>query len=126
MERVHGIGGFFFRARDPKALAVWYDRHLGVKLTPTDYGLEPWRQQAGPTVFEPFSEETTYFGRREQMWMINFRVRDLVAMVAQLRAAGIEVEVDPEEYPNGWFARLNDPEGNPIQLWQPGGSDTLE
>jgi predicted enzyme related to lactoylglutathione lyase len=53
------------------------------------------------------------------MWMINFRVRDLAAMVKQLREADIKVEVDPEEYPNGWFARLEDPEGNPIQLWQP-------
>jgi len=119
MERVQGIGGFFFRARDTKALAKWYSDHLGVKLTPTDYGQEPWRQEAGPTVFEPFSADTTYFGRKEQMWMINFRVSDLNAMVAQLRKAGIDVEVDTEKYPNGWFARLTDPEGNPIQLWQP-------
>jgi glyoxylase I family protein len=119
MERVHGIGGFFFRARNTKALAKWYSDHLGVTLTPTDYDQEPWKQEAGPTVFEPFSADTTYFGPKEQMWMINFRVRDLNAMVAQLRKAGIDVEVEPEKYPNGWFARLTDPEGNPIQLWQP-------
>lgn len=119
MERVQGIGGFFFRARDTKALAKWYSDHLGVALTPTGYDQEPWRQDAGPTVFEPFPADTDYFGRREQMWMINFRVRDLVAMIGQLRKAGIDVDVDPEKYPNGWFARLADPEGNPIQLWQP-------
>ena len=67
--------------------------------------------------FVPFKHDTTYFAADKQ-WMINFRVRDLKAMVAQLQAAGIAVEVDPEHYPNGWFASLKDPEGNSIQLWQ--------
>lgn len=124
MERVHGIGGFFFRAQDPKGLAQWYAAHLGIQMTPSDYQQVPWRQHAGTTVFEPFQYDTQYFGRPEQMWMINFRVRDLAAMVAQLRGAGIEVDVDPDSYPNGLFARLQDPEGNPIQLWQPAGCDT--
>ncbi|MGA7622652.1 MAG: VOC family protein, partial [Candidatus Acidiferrales bacterium] len=79
----------------------------------------PWLQEAGPTVFAPFSETTDYFGDASKTWMINFRVRDLNAMVTQLRDAGISVEVDSERYPNGRFARLNDPEGNPIQLWEP-------
>jgi predicted enzyme related to lactoylglutathione lyase len=125
MERVHGIGGFFFRARAPKDLARWYSEHLGVTLTPSDYDHDAWVQQAGPTVFEPFPADTDYFGRPEQQWMLNFRVRDLKAMVAQLHKAGIEVEIDHETYPNGWFARLKDPEGNPIQLWQPGGRSAL-
>jgi len=125
VERVHGIGGFFFRAREPKALAAWYAAHLGVDLTPPDYDRPSWKQQAGPTVFEPFVADTKYFGRPEQAWMINFRVRDLAAMVAQLRAAGIDVEVEPEPFPNGHFARLTDPEGNPIQLWQPAGIEAL-
>jgi predicted enzyme related to lactoylglutathione lyase len=119
MEKVEGIGGLFFRARDPAALGRWYEQHLGVKLTPTSYGEAPWRQEAGPTVFAPFPAETKYFGGAEQMWMVNFRVGDLDAIVAQLRASGIDVEVDPERYPNGRFARLSDPEGNPIELWQP-------
>ncbi len=119
MERVTGIGGLFFRANAPKDIAQWYQDHLGVTLTPTDYGSEPWLQEAGPTVFQPFPGDTTYFGRAEQMWMVNFRVRDLAAMVAQLEAAGIAVEVDPELYPNGRFATVYDPEGNPIQLWEP-------
>jgi predicted enzyme related to lactoylglutathione lyase len=119
MERVQGIGGLFFRAQDPKALSAWYSRHLGIDVTPMSYEQQPWQQQAGPTVFAPFPANSDYFGRREQSWMVNFRVGDLDAMVAQLRAAGIAVEVDAEKYPNGRFARLQDPEGNPIQLWQP-------
>ena len=118
MERVTGIGGFFFRARDPKALAEWYERHLGVTRTPRTYEQEPWQQEAGFTVFAPFSANTKYFGDPAQQWMINFRVRNLDTMVAQLRRAAIEVEVDPQSYPNGRFARLKDPEGNPIQLWE--------
>ena len=119
MEKVTGIGGFFFRATDPKALAEWYERHLGVTRTPDSYEKEPWRQEAGMTVLAPFAASTRYFGDSTKMWMINFRVRDLDAMVAQLRRADIDVSVDPEKYPNGRFARLKDPEGNPIQLWQP-------
>ena len=119
MEKVHGIGGFFFRARDPKMLAAWYAAHLGVQPVPEDYDHQPWKQQAGWTAFAPFPASTQYFGRPEQQWMINFRVLHLAAMVKQLRDSGIEVEVDPETYPNGTFARLADPEGNPIQLWQP-------
>jgi glyoxylase I family protein len=119
MERVDGIGGFFFKAKDPKALAKWYADNLGVGATPTAYGQEPWQQTAGATAFQPFPATTKYFGRPEQAFMLNFRVRNLDAMVAQLRRAGITVDVDPEKYPNGFFARLADPEGNPIQLWQP-------
>jgi glyoxylase I family protein len=119
MERVTGIGGFFFRAADPKALSEWYERHLGVTQTPASYSVEPWRQEAGWTVFAPFQADTKYLGRTTQQWMINFRVRDLDAMVAQLKGAGIAVDVDRQLYPNGRFARLQDPEGNPIQLWEP-------
>ncbi len=119
MERVDGIGGFFFRSKSPKILAKWYADHLGITLTPSDYGQQPWRQAAGPTVFQPFRADTKYFGRAEQMFMLNFRVTNLDAMVAQLRQAGIGVEVDPQTYPNGRFALAHDPEGNPIQLWQP-------
>jgi len=119
MEKVTGIGGMFFRANDPKALADWYERHLGVTRTPKSYDEEPWRQEAGITILAPFPSESKAFGRPTQQWMINFRVRTLAAMVAQLERAGIEVEVDPQEYPNGRFAQLHDPEGNPFQLWEP-------
>ena len=123
MERVQGIGGFFFRAKDPKKLAAWYEANLGVTQVPNNYDAQPWRTSAGTTVFSPFKEDTTYFGDRRFQWMINFRVRDINKMAAQLRERGIAVELDPEVYPNGRFARLSDPEGNPIQLWQPGGKD---
>jgi glyoxylase I family protein len=119
MEKVSGIGGVFFRSRDHVALQAWYEKHLGIPKVPTSYDVEPWSQEAGFTVFAPFPEATDYFGKREQQWMLNFRVRNLDAMVRQLRAAGIEVTVDPKEHPNGRFARLHDPEGNPIELWEP-------
>jgi glyoxylase I family protein len=119
MEKVAGIGGLFFRAHDPKALANWYQQHLGVSLTPTGEGQTPWQQEAGPTAFTPFPETTKYFGDPNKAWMVNFRVHDMDKMVAQLRAAGIEVK-DPESYAGiGRFTRLHDPEGNPIELWQP-------
>ncbi|MFK8043611.1 VOC family protein [Congregibacter sp.] len=119
MEVVKGIGGIFFRARDPGGLADWYAEHLGVTPVPTSYDIQPWQQQSGSTVFAPFDENTEYFGRPEQSWMINFRVDDLDAMAQQLRSAGVDVEVDAAEQPNGRFARLHDPEGNPIELWEP-------
>ncbi len=115
MERVTGIGGIFFRAADSKALSEWYATHLGVVGDPV------WLQQAGPTVFAPFRQDTDYFGRDSQQWMINFRVADMDAMLSQLAAAGIPAETraewDSADY--GRFARIHDPEGNPIELWQP-------
>lgn len=121
MQRVSGIGGVFFRAADPERLNRWYEQHLGVTAAPGDYDAKPWVQAAGPTVWAAFPASTQYFGRAEQQWMINFRVCDLDAMVRQLEAAGISVERDTQVYPNGIFARLQDPEGNPIQLWEPRG-----
>lgn len=118
MAKILGFGGFFFRAADPDALAKWYETHFGIDQVPDSYDAPGWQQQAGTTVFAPFSKHTDYFGRPEQQFMLNFRVADLDAMVAELRAANIEVEVDTETYTNGTFARLEDPEGNPIQLWQ--------
>lgn len=119
MEKVAGIGGLFFRAHDPKALGKWYEQHLGISLTPTSEGGTVWQQEAGPTSFTPFPETTKYFGDPAKGWMVNFRVHDMDKMVAQLRAAGIEVK-DPESYPGiGRFTRVHDPEGNPIELWQP-------
>jgi glyoxylase I family protein len=111
-ERVLGIGGLFFRSRDPKKLAQWYQINLGI-----DHRV--WQQSAGPTAFTPFAMDSDYFGSKEQAWMVNFRVRSLDAMVAQLQKSGIEVKVDPEKSPYGRFARLHDPEGNPIELWEP-------
>lgn len=116
MQKVTGIGGVFFRARDPGALSSWYTRHLGIDIQDAI-----WMQGGGPTVFAPFKYNTEYFGRSEQQWMINFRVSDLDAMVSQLNDDGIEVETRPEEWDSevGRFARIHDPEGNPIELWEP-------
>ena len=118
-EKVTGIGGFFFRAKDPKALALWYQQHLGILTIPTSDGASGWQQEAGSTAFAPFAETSKYFGDASKVWMLNFRVRDLDKMAAQLQAAGIEVKIDKQAYPYGRFARLHDPEGNPIELWQP-------
>ncbi len=125
MEKVTGIGGVFFRAIDPGPLAQWYEDHLGVRKTGETYEEGSWWQREGPTVFAPFKQDTEYFGERQQQWMINFRVADLDAMVGQLRGAGIEVKVFEERAPNGRFAHLKDPEGNPIELWEPDGTDLV-
>ena len=122
MQKVSGFDGFFFRAREPKELSRWYLEHLGIDLVPESMDGAMWRQQEGPTVFQPFVNDTDYFGNDAKMWMLNFRVDDIDAMVAQLRAAGIEVHMDDlaGEYAEiGRFARLNDPEGNPLELWEP-------
>jgi glyoxylase I family protein len=124
MEKVVGIGGLFFRAKDPAALGQWYHEHLGIVITPTSYDESPWQQEAGPTVIAPFPETTDYFGDPKRVWMVNFRVRNLGAMATQLREAGIAVEIDEQNYPNGRFARLYDPEGNAIELWEPAGRNS--
>lgn len=115
---VTGIGGFFFRARDPDALQAWYSENLAVGTGP--YGT--WDTQAGPSVFSPFKADTDYFAADHQ-WMLNLRVDDLDGLCASLRAAGIEVITKPEwNMPGvGRFARIHDPEGNAVELWQPEG-----
>lgn len=114
---VTGIGGFFFRSEDPTALAEWYLKHLGVGAPP---GVFIWDQQAGPTVFAPFKSDSDYFAA-DKRWMLNLRVDDLDGLIASLKAAGIDVltkaEWDAPEV--GRFARIHDPEGNPIELWEP-------
>ena len=119
MERVTGIGALFFRTKYPEALGAWYEQMLGVAPVPGDYNTLPWTQEAGPTAFAPFSIDIDYFGKPEQVWMINFRVVNLDGMIGQLQATGVELKVDPKDYPNGRFAQLHDPEGNPIELWEP-------
>jgi len=119
MHKVSGIGGFFFRAQDADALADWYRDNLGIDPVPQTYDADVWTQEAGETVFTAMPEAMDQFGAPEKVWGINFRVHDLDGIVEQLRAGGSDVTVDPQTYPNGRFASLTDPEGNPIQLWQP-------
>lgn len=118
MERVTGIGGVFFRSTDPAGLAVWYEQHLGVTSA-----LQPemvWQQEAGPTVWAPFPQDTDYFGRPEQQVMVNFRVRDLDALLAQLHDAGVDPDDEVvEEAGLGRFVHLHDPAGTRIELWEP-------
>ena len=116
---VTGIGGFFFRARDPEVLREWYAEHLGVGSAP--YG--QWATEAGPSVFSPSKADTDYFAADRQ-WMINLRVDDLDGLLATLRAAEIAVMTDPDwDMPGvGRFARIHDPEGNAIELWEPDAS----
>ncbi|RVT92666.1 VOC family protein [Sphingomonas crocodyli] len=122
---VLGIGGIFFRAQDPDALSKWYKDHLHVGAGCSgDGGDDPsdwfWRVQAGPVVFAPFKATTDYFPADKQH-MLNLRVDGIDDMIASLTAAGIAVETRAEwDAPEtGRFARIHDPEGNPIELWQP-------
>jgi predicted enzyme related to lactoylglutathione lyase len=117
MERVLGIGGYFFRASDPEALAAWYENHLGITSMSTEWS---WEQEQGPTVFAPFAVDTDYFGRMEQQTMLNFRVANLDAMLTQLREAGAVVEDEISEASYGRFGHAIDPEGNRFELWEPG------
>ena len=120
MHRVSGIGGFFFRAQDPDGIAAWYRDILGIDPVPMAYGEQAWTQEAGETAFTAMPEAMAGYDA-SRAWAISFRVSDLDGMVEQVRASGTPVEVDPQTYPNGRFASLVDPEGNPIQLWEPGG-----
>src|SRR5262245_57530382 len=116
MERVLGIGGYFMRASDPAALSAWYRECLGLDLD--EHGL--WQPEAGPTVFATFEPGTEYFGSPTQQTMLNFRVRDLDAMLAQLRAKGADVDEETQEMDGvGRFGWVTDPEGHGIELWQP-------
>jgi predicted enzyme related to lactoylglutathione lyase len=116
MERVLGIGGYFLRAADPEALGAWYRDALG--LDADQYG--QWTQEPGPTVFAAFESGTDYFGSRDQQVMLNFRVADLDAMLAQLRAKGAEVSDEVQDMEGvGRFGWVTDPEGRRLELWQP-------
>ncbi|MEA2651645.1 MAG: hypothetical protein QOI85_1366 [Chloroflexota bacterium] len=118
-QRVTGIGGAFFRAADPDELARWYAEHLGINPMSGESN-EAWWQEAGPTVWAPFPADTDYFGRRDQAWMVNFRVDNLDAMLAELRAAGVDVDDDLQVMDGiGRFGWASDPEGNRFELWEP-------
>jgi glyoxylase I family protein len=111
--KVTGIGGIFFRAKDPEKLSEWYKKHLGIN------GME-WEQQAGQTVFAPFSADTDYFGNKSQQFMLNFRVKDLDDLLDQLKTNNVNIVKEIEEQSGvGRFAHIEDPEGNRIELWEP-------
>jgi len=119
MAKAVGIGGVFLKARDPKALAQWYATHLGV---PDQGGGSlgfDGPESAGMTVFAHFPLDTKYFGDGEQPAMVNFRVDDLDALLAQLAEAGVRIDPKRDDAPYGKFAWIWDPEGNRVELWQP-------
>lgn len=115
--QITGIGGVFFRSKNPEARAAWYAKHLGVP----SHG--PWPQEAGISIFSPQASDTDYWPG-DQPFMLNFRVSDLDALTARLEAESIAVERRPDEWDTpeiGRFARITDPEGVPIELWEPAG-----
>ena len=115
MARITGLGGLFFRSKDNKAMAAWYAEHLGINATGMDY----WQQEAGPTVFAAFKQDTPYFAKPEQQFMINFRVEGLDEYVEKLKAGGVKVDEERQDTEYGKFAWIYDPEGNKIELWEP-------
>ncbi|MEO8528806.1 MAG: VOC family protein [Pseudolysinimonas sp.] len=115
MERVLGIGGYFIRSPDPAGLLVWYREALGLDLSEDG----EWNPPAGPTVIATFEQDSDYFGAKSQQVMLNFRVRDLDAMLAQVVAQGGETVGEPQEMAGvGRFGWVTDPDGNRVELWQ--------
>ena len=118
MVKILGIGGLFFRAKDPVGLAQWYQTHLGINPVLTQENMKPWTTDGGVTVFSPFARDTDYFPEH-QSFMINFRVDNLDDALAELSAEGIENEGVVAMDGVGRFASIYDPEGNKIELWEP-------
>ena len=122
LQRVTGIGGIFFRARDSAAMSAWYEKNLGLRLK--DGAAEfAWHDHGRPesdgrTVWSLFPADTDYFGPTRPAFMINYRVANLERMLEQLRQNGVTVE-KVEDYDYGRFAWVTDPEGNRVELWEP-------
>lgn len=124
MARVTGIGGVFFKSKsDHEQLAAWYERHLGLRLEPWGGAVLRWSEDKaddrGVTAWHVAAKDSQWFSPSEASFMINYRVDDLEALVAQLRRDGISIVKGPESDDNGHFAWLLDPDGNKIELWQP-------
>ena len=123
MKRVTGIGGIFFKAKDPKELREWYRKHLGIESESWGGFAFQWkddpRADTGSTVWTIFPDNTKYFEPADRPFMINFRVADLISLLKQLREEGVEVDERAEESEFGKFGWVMDPEGNRIELWEP-------
>jgi predicted enzyme related to lactoylglutathione lyase len=124
MARVTGIGGIFFKStEDHTRLAAWYREHLGMALEDWGGAILRWpddpAEDKGVTVWHVASRDTDWFSPSTSSFMINYRVDDLLALLDQLRAAGVEIVKGPEAHENGKFAWIMDPEGNKVELWQP-------
>ncbi len=124
MKRVTGLGGLFFRSRDPRATLAWYRQHLGIDSAEWGGAAFVWAEKESPdeigyTIWSAFPEDTDYFAPSEQPFMVNFRVDDLVGLIAVLKAEGVEVLGDIQEHENGKFAWILDSEGRKVELWEP-------
>lgn len=124
MQRVTGIGGVFIKAKDPAALAAWYEKHLGIGFAGQSYVSFSWVNENNPavpgtTVFSFFKDSSDYFAPSGAPYMLNFRVKDLDTLLAALRAEGVTVMEKTEHYGYGKFGWCLDPEGNKIELWEP-------
>ncbi len=121
MKRVTGIGGLFFKAKDPKALQAWYQKHLGLPVTEDGYVVFEWgsKGHSGFTVWSAFPEDTQYYAPSDKPFMFNYRVDDLDALLKVLEEEGVEIVGEPETYDYGKFGWIMDPEGNKIELWEP-------
>jgi len=122
--RVTGLGGVFFKAKDPEKLGAWYREHLGLPIADWGGVVFEWRQgrdpkRKGTTVWSLFPATTTYFDPSRAPFMINYRVDSLRKVLAALRREGCRVEARIEESENGRFGWVIDPEGNRIELWEP-------
>jgi len=123
MKKVTGIGGVFFKCKDPGKLKEWYKTHLGLDAGPYGANFE-WREDAAPdkkgsTAWNPFPETTKYFNPSEKDFMINYRVEDLEGLVEQLRLEGVTIVDKLESYDYGKFIHIIDLEGNKVELWEP-------
>lgn len=121
--RVTGIGGIFFKAKDPKALKAWYEKNLGMRMVQSGTNFE-WHQgvdstKKGFTLWAPFKETSKYFQPSEKQFMINYRVEGLAQLLVNLKAAGVLPTDSVEKASYGSFVHLMDPEGNKIELWEP-------
>jgi predicted enzyme related to lactoylglutathione lyase len=125
MKRVTGLGGLFFKAKDPKAMYEWYEKHLGIEREPHGEGAAfRWReaddpQKTGFTAWSIFPQNTKYFDPSPAPFMMNFRVENLAALLQALKEEGVAIDPKVEEYDYGKFAWITDPEGNRIELWEP-------
>ena len=120
---VVGMGGYFFRAKDPEGLKAWYKEQLGVgggigSDASGQSNPYVWYHEGGPMVFSPFEDDSDYFSR-DRTAMINLRVRDLDDLLERLRASGVAIVKEDRDTGIGNFARIHDPEGNEIELWEP-------
>ena len=125
MKRVTGLGGVFFKTKDPKAAKAWYGKHLGLPMD--DYGCSfKWididhkdAKEPAQTVWSPFAEDSKYFQPSEKQFMFNYRVENLVELLKVLKEEGVQIVGEMQELPYGKFGWIMDPDGNKVELWEP-------